>query len=304
MVFPDDLKWKHDYLTATGRFYDDHSAIASPRFRSWGTEELLIRCIRKNMPWIRTIYIILARQSQMQSWIRDYLAGKPQGALPQVKMVLHKDFMPKETLPTFNSRAIEMYLHRIPGLSEYFIYANDDMFPVSPLCADDFFRSRTNDDGTIILPCQQHKEKPYPSQPNNFHRACLCGLNFVAEEFGLRFDKTWLHGGHSVTPIVKKTCLHLWGRGGKNIERSVTPFRTICNYNQYIYAWYQHLSGQYINHAPSRRYVSTKNTINDILTAIRKTDGVLCINDNEAVSNVSSYASAVREELLKRIEKL
>jgi hypothetical protein len=69
MVFPDDLKWRHDYLTATGSFRDDRSALSSPRFRSWGTEELLIRCIRKNLPWIRTIHIILARPSQTQPWM-------------------------------------------------------------------------------------------------------------------------------------------------------------------------------------------------------------------------------------------
>ena len=35
--------------------------------------------------------------------------------------------------------AIETNLHRIPGLSEKFIYLNDDVSFTSPVCLDDFW---------------------------------------------------------------------------------------------------------------------------------------------------------------------
>ena len=46
---------------------------------------------------------------------------------------------PEEYLPTFNSHTIEMNLHRIKGLSEQFVYFNDDMFINKPMKPRDFF---------------------------------------------------------------------------------------------------------------------------------------------------------------------
>jgi hypothetical protein len=46
-----------------------------------------------------------------------------------------------------------MFLHRIPGLSERFIYGNDDMFPLSQLEPEDFFRGRNADMEGRALPC-------------------------------------------------------------------------------------------------------------------------------------------------------
>jgi len=41
--------------------------------------------------------------------------------------------------PSFNSRSIEAVLWRIPGLSEHFIFSNDDFFINAPIKADMFF---------------------------------------------------------------------------------------------------------------------------------------------------------------------
>jgi hypothetical protein len=42
-------------------------------------------------------------------------------------------------LPTFNSQAIESRLHRIPGLSEHFLYLNDEVFLGKPVAPELFF---------------------------------------------------------------------------------------------------------------------------------------------------------------------
>jgi hypothetical protein len=42
-------------------------------------------------------------------------------------------------LPTFNSNVIESYLHRLPGLSERFLYFNDDYYLGAPLAPTDLF---------------------------------------------------------------------------------------------------------------------------------------------------------------------
>ena len=62
MVFPQDAEWKRSFAR-----YHNNDALANVRFRSWGTEELLIRCVLRFMPWVRTIHILLASESQLQS---------------------------------------------------------------------------------------------------------------------------------------------------------------------------------------------------------------------------------------------
>lgn len=57
---------------------------------------------------------------------------------PQLRLVKHSDFIPAEYLPTFCSCVIESFLHRIDGLSEVFVYANDDFFFSADIVEDSF----------------------------------------------------------------------------------------------------------------------------------------------------------------------
>lgn len=50
-----------------------------------------------------------------------------------------EEFVPEEYLPTFNSLVFEAFLHQIPGLSEHFIYMNDDTIITKPLNSSSFF---------------------------------------------------------------------------------------------------------------------------------------------------------------------
>jgi len=299
MVFPNDLKWRHEYLAANGLCRDDRSTLSNERYRTWGTEELLIRLIRKNLPWIRTIHIILARPSQVQPWMEQFTIHNSQFTIngPQLRVVFHKDFIPEDKLPTFNSRAIEMYLCRIPDLAPYFLYGNDDMFPLAPMGADEFFRPAADGD---MLPCLTAKRKAFnPGKP--FHQACMNGMNFVAAEFGKHYDTEWIHMGHNIMPMVRRTCEMFWERWPEKMSASVTPFRQWKNFNQYIYSWWQILSEKYVEHKPTRGYVSTSNTEEEIVNAIRTAEGLLCINDNEAVRDITNIAAVVRNELQKRL---
>lgn len=46
-------------------------------------------------------------------------------------------------LPTFSSPGIEANIHRIPGLSDKFLYLNDDVMFGSPVWPDDFYTHAT-----------------------------------------------------------------------------------------------------------------------------------------------------------------
>jgi len=77
---------------------------------------------------IRKIFIVTNGQSP--SWmVNDSKGGNPID--DRIELVFHDQIFPKpleKYLPTFSSIAIEANLHRIPGLSEYFLYLNDDVF--------------------------------------------------------------------------------------------------------------------------------------------------------------------------------
>ena len=65
-------------------------------------------------------------------------------------MVKHTDFIPNEYLPTFNSHTIELNLHRIKGLSENFVYFNDDMYILKSLNEKYFFKNDLPRDSSIL----------------------------------------------------------------------------------------------------------------------------------------------------------
>jgi hypothetical protein len=61
-----------------------------------------------------------------------------------VKLIHHDEFMSEEAIPTFDSRAIECNLWKIDGLSEQFIYFNDDVYIMRPMPKKAFFQEITS----------------------------------------------------------------------------------------------------------------------------------------------------------------
>lgn len=99
------------------------------RFRSWDNLQYIFRGIETYMPWVRTVHLIT--NSQAPEWLNL--------SSPKLNFVKHRDYIPHEFLPTFNSHTIELNLHRIPSLAEHFIYFNDDTFVIRPMSPSDFF---------------------------------------------------------------------------------------------------------------------------------------------------------------------
>lgn len=90
-----------------------------------------LRSIDRYAPWIRKIFIVT--DEQVPEWLDT--------SNPKIQIVDHKDILPAECLPCFNSMVIEHHLHCIDGLSEHFLYANDDMFINRPVSPSDFFKN-------------------------------------------------------------------------------------------------------------------------------------------------------------------
>jgi hypothetical protein len=107
---------------------DDHEA----RFRQINELKYALRSVYMFAPWIRRIFI--ATDSPAPDWLADH---------PAVTIVRSEEFFADPSvLPTHNSQAVECQLHNIEGLSEHFLYSNDDMFFGRPVSPDLFFTPR------------------------------------------------------------------------------------------------------------------------------------------------------------------
>jgi hypothetical protein len=106
----------------------DGSAVAG-RFRDNQELRYSLRSLERFAPWIRTVHLVT--DGQVPGWLRT--------THPRLNLVTHSDiFLNGEHLPTFNSHAIEANLHRIEGLSESYLYFNDDVFLGSEVSPEDF----------------------------------------------------------------------------------------------------------------------------------------------------------------------
>jgi hypothetical protein len=117
-----DPEWqqrKSHYMALEGLAPEPNDQELGDELRHRHMNEIVyaIRSARRYAPWVRTIHVVLADGQRPPAEVLD---------IPGVVVVPHSAFIPAEALPTFTCRTIEAFMHRIPGLSEIFIYGNDD----------------------------------------------------------------------------------------------------------------------------------------------------------------------------------
>lgn len=137
-----DLKRKrHRYLTGQ----DAPDAIKETRFASNNEIYYGIASILKYVAFHRNIFIVTDGQQPkfLQEFVRQGLS--PAG---KIRVVDHHEIFKgyEQYLPTFNTRSIETMLWNIDGLSDFFIYLNDDFFFNSEARIQDFLES-----GKIVI---------------------------------------------------------------------------------------------------------------------------------------------------------
>lgn len=120
-VNTEDKKWRAE-LTNCSKSEPNFDNI---RYRDYGTLKYILRGVEKNAPWIRKVHLILAYESQVPDWLNT--------ECPKLEIHYHRDFIPLNLLPTFNSNCIELFLHRIPSLSNFYILFNDDQFIINKI---------------------------------------------------------------------------------------------------------------------------------------------------------------------------
>ena len=250
-----DSVWQSDYEKYT------NTPILEKRFRDWGTLKYLLRGIETHMPFIRNVYLVVSHESQVPEW----------ADCSNLHIVLHKDIIPAEFLPVFNSTAIEMFLHRIEGLDEEYLYFNDDMFPVSDCKPEDFFR---NGKGVIGM-------KKHLFATGMYKKQCRNSCNFAKRALGMFSSWLFLRPQHICSPMLKSLCEELFHNCEKEIMNTVTRLREDKNLNQYIFLDYMYYKGAIVNENISKKHfsvaiASAKQIKSFIIKPNRK---LVCIND-------------------------
>lgn len=263
-----DEAWKQSYIKNT----TDKRSANSVRFRSWGTLKYLFRSVDKYMPFVRQIVLIVAGPSQVPVWVNR----------ENVRVVYHSEFIPKQFLPTFNSCTIESFLYNIKGLSEKFIYANDDLFALN-YCTEDMFFF-----GDIPRISFVTHEKYKPSMI--FRCQCRAGMELIQKALSIPTDYPEgeiIRPHHITMPMTVKTLNAVKELCQPEIEKTISNIRKEYNVNQYIYPYYDYFTNQYQDIGVECKYFELNDiTFNNIREVIVKGRYPwVCINDSSRIQN-------------------
>ena len=133
-----DIEWQEEKC----KYVPGNLADVNPnRYRNWNNIQYLFRGIELFAPWVRNVYLIT--YGHLPKWLND--------RHPKLHIVRHEDYIPREWLPTFNSHCIELNFFRIPGLSEQFVYFNDDTFLTNNVQPKNFFIKGKPCDSAVLF---------------------------------------------------------------------------------------------------------------------------------------------------------
>ena len=133
--YNDSDKYWHSVLYNYMRLENsnDRQVVGEERYRDWENLKYWFRAIEENCKWVNKVYLVVANESQIPSWLDT--------SYKKLKVVLHRNYIPSELLPTFNIMTIEDFFCKIPGLSNNYIYCNDDYFFLNKTTQDMFFKN-------------------------------------------------------------------------------------------------------------------------------------------------------------------
>ena len=224
------------------------------RFRNWNLMRFWFRGIEKNMPFIHNIYFVVSNIEQVPNWINRR----------HVNVVLHADIIPKQLLPTFTSTTIEMFLHKIPNLSEKFIYSNDDTFANNSILPEYFFTEQGLTRHTLKKKDSANKKIFWMQCKNSWKLAqSLADMTDNSKEY--------FYIGHSMTPMLKSVFEEVHQKAYGKILEKCTKFREPWNFNQYLFPDYALLTRRAENASEDEltlKYVLVSDKINKLSNAI------------------------------------
>ncbi|RBL99630.1 capsular biosynthesis protein [Glutamicibacter soli] len=269
-----DPKWKSKKDACMGIPHSDKSefhaeAVSDSRFESRDELKYSLRSIALFAPWVRNIYIVT--DDQIPSWLDT--------DNPRIKIIDHKEIMKPENLPTFNSNAIISNIHHIPGLSEHFIFFNDDVMLGQRVSKSDFFTP-----SGIALVSRSNNRRPFgdPSLEYGPHFNITRNIRRILEEqFGVTISRAIKHTPH---PLMKSVMYEMEELFESEFEKtSASKFR---HHEDIVADQLHHYYAQIVGKAvPGNLTYNYINILNDQFinvmrnTLVKRNRKAFCIND-------------------------
>ena len=263
------------------------------RFTSRNELYFSIATLRKNAPWINRIWLVTDDQTPDLGELQN-----------EVTIVDHREFIPAEFLPTFNSHVITSHLHRIKGLAEHFLYLNDDILFGRPLLPTAWFDSL----GRSII---RYTRTTLPGfsvhQPDVIHRARQQTVK-LGLEAGLRVStRSIQHGPH---PLRKSVMQKMWADFDAVLKStSQNRFRTDEDvvpewlHNFLAYSTGDAVMGGKLTY--SYIVLNAKSSLAKILNlALRRPPSVVCLNDVFEIAESDRASEKITEYRLQKIAAL
>ena len=281
------------------------------RYREWGLLRYWFRGVEKFAPWVRKIHFVT--WGHLPSWLNT--------DCPKLHIVRHEDYIPKEFLPTFNSNVLEIYLHRIEGLSECFVYFNDDMYLTCSMDERDFFRKGRPCDMLAFQPVVANPANPVMSHlymnnslvlckyfdkrenvkkyPGNYFKIGYPPLYFCYNLLEMAFPLyTGFYTVHGPSPFSRKTFFEVWKKEGALLsEMSSNRFRSRNDVTPYLFREWQKLSGNFCprNVQKDFRYYDIVRDNSALAQGIiKQRNKVICINDAHVTGDFEQIGERIR----------
>lgn len=313
-----DPEWQKSYAKYSPNTKGDKD---NARFRNMDIFRYWFRAVEMYAPWVRKVFLIT--NGKFPDWINK--------DNPKLVLVKHEDYMPKECLPTFNSCAIELHMHKIKGLSNHFVYFNDDIFLNSPVKPNYYFRNG--------LPCDTNKETCFnvpiytPSDKFGTWMSVLADIGIINRHFNrwktvLQSPNKWFgfHLGikglimsgllskqrlfvgftnyHLEQAYLKSTFHEVWDKEPGFMNASCSRFREEITANPYIFRYWQLAKNLFY---PMKRnglffFLIKEDCLKGISEALNnKKYNSICLNDS-ALCSEEDYI-IINNGLIKLLEK-
>ncbi|OTQ13383.1 hypothetical protein B6D16_12885, partial [Gilliamella apicola] len=294
----DDPEWKSEkefysnlHLVNDSNNNTESRANEDERFRNRNELKYLLRSIEMFAPFIRKIFIVTCGQTP--EWLNI--------DNDRIVLVNHNEiYKDKEALPVFNSSSIETQLHHIEGLSEHFIYFNDD-FMLTDFCVpNDFFFANG------IMKYFPSDTRVFESDIDDSREEYLIAdrnaISLIKEDFGKSGNDVMLHCPYpsrkSILSLLEDRFESEFAKCAKERFRSKNDLRPIA-FMQYHYGF---LKGLAIPSSLTHRYLALyKDTIDRQFNGVFVTRKykTICIND---VAVPTERLSAVNELTIQFLE--
>ena len=271
------------------------------------------RAIETYAPWIRKVHFV--------TW--GHLPKFLNPEYEKIHIVTHRDIIPEDALPTYNSGGIEMNIYKIEDLAEHFIFFNDDIFLTRPCSPDDFFDVKTgfprvkaiemplrfvgihpwqtvvsNDMGCINSVLKKH-DAPFRIGKNISRCYSLKeNIRNVISRFAFPEYFLGYKNYHGPIPLLKSTGIRLSHElAGPFHDTIYHRFRQDTDINNWMVHWYQAASGDFSPKKTNNIYFSaTSSNAAAIAKIIReRSEESICINDGDDLENWEEIAKTIRE---------